>query len=128
MDSVKKFARQIETKEGVLIIDDTVKEKPHMDENNIMCPHHDHFQKRTLINYIHKAQRLFIMPLKSNHKVAFSQADKAKGNYPMIESLAMEDQQVLSVYVEAVDFPLFLTTQVFQNKDGSEVKIYLVTK
>ena len=79
------------------------------------------------INFIHKAQRCFIMPLKSNRKVAFSRADKAKGNYQMIESLTMEDKQVLPVYVEAVDFPLYLTRQVFQNKDSSEGFIYLVT-
>ena len=203
--AVKKFVRQIETKEGVLILDDTVEEKPYMDENDMICWHHDHCQKRTLkginqltalyysqqvslpvgyqiitktkwvkdaksgkdkrisavtkqerfrqlitqsitnevifsyvladswfcsaenINFIDNAQRLFIMPLKSNRKVALSRADKAKGNYQVIESLAIEDKQVLPVYVEAVDFPLLLTTQVFQNKDGSEGKIYLLT-
>lgn len=203
--AVKKFVRQIESKEGVLILDDTVEEKPYMDENDMICWHHDHCQKRTLkginqltalyysnqvalpvgyqiitktkwvkdaktgknkrisvikkqerfrqlitqsitngllfsyiladswfcsaenINFIDKNQRLFIMPLKSNRKVALSRADKAKGKYQSIESLVIEDKQVLQVYVEAVDFPLFLTAQVFQNKDGSEGIIYLIT-
>lgn len=203
--AVKQFVRKIETKEGVLILDDTIEEKPYMDENDMICWHHDHCQKRTLkginqltalyyskqvslpvgyeiitktkwvkdaktgkdkrisaitkqerfrrlisqsitnglvfsyiladswfasaenINFIDKAQRLFIMPLKSNRKVALSKQDKAQGKYQSIESLVIEDKQVLQVYVEAVDFPLLLTAQVFQNKDGSEGIIYLVT-
>lgn len=203
--SVKKFVREIETKQGVLILDDTVEEKPYMDENDIICWHHDHCQKRTIkgvnqltalyyskqvslpvgyeiidktkwikdtktgkdkristvskqerfrrlitqsitnqlifsyiladswfcsaenINFIHKVQRLFIMPLKSNRKVALSPADKANGKYQVIESLAIKENQVLEVYVDGVDFPLFLTTQVFQNKDESQGILYLVT-
>lgn len=203
--AVKKFVRQIESKEAVLILDDTIEEKPYMDENDMICWHHDHCQKRTLkginqltalyyskqvslpvsyqiitktkwikdaktgkdkrvstvnkqerfrqlisqsitnelvfsyiladswfasaenINFIDKAQRLFIMPLKSNRKVALSRADKLQGKYQSIESLVIEDKQILQVYLEAVDFPLFLTTQVFQNKDGSEGIIYLIT-
>jgi hypothetical protein len=203
--AVKKFVRQIESKEGVLILDDTIEEKPYMEENDMICWHHDHCQKRTLkginqltalyyskqvslpvgyeiitktkwvkcaktgkdkristitkqarfrrlinqsitnelvfsyiladswfasgenINFIDKAQRLFIMPLKSNRKIALSRSDKTQGKYQSIESLAMEEHQVLQVYVDGVDVPLYLTTQVFQNKDGSEGILYLLT-
>lgn len=212
--AVKKFVRQLETKEGVLILDDTVEEKPYMDENDIICWHHDHCQQRTIkglnqltalyysqqislpvgyelidktkwvkdtisatllasgstgkdkrisgvtkqerfrrlitqsltnqltfsyiladswfcsaenINFINKIQRLFIMPLKSNRKIALSQADKDKSKYQLIESLSIEENQVLEVYVDGVDVPLYLTTQIFQNKDESQGILYLLT-
>lgn len=203
--AVKKFVRQNQSQAGVLVIDDTVEEKPYMDENDMICWHHDHCQQRTIkginqltalyysnqvslpvgyeiitktkwvkdaktgkdkrissiakqerfrrlitqsitnqlifsyiladswfcstenINFIHKIQRLFVMPLKSNRKVALSKADKRQGKYQVIGSLVIEENQVLEVYVEGVDFPLFLTAQVFQNKDQSQGILYLLT-
>lgn len=45
---VKSLVREVESKEGVLIIDDTVEEKPHMDENDLICWHYDHCQGRNI--------------------------------------------------------------------------------
>ena len=39
---VKKLIRKIENDEGVILIDDTIEEKPHSTENTIMCWHWDH--------------------------------------------------------------------------------------
>lgn len=39
---VKPTVREIEKEEGVLIIDDTIQEKPYTDENEVMCWHYDH--------------------------------------------------------------------------------------
>lgn len=39
---VKTTVREIESEDGVLIFDDTVQEKPHMDENELICWHYDH--------------------------------------------------------------------------------------
>ncbi len=79
------------------------------------------------MNFIHGQQREFILPLKGNRKATLSLQDKREGKYQPIESLALEKNQLLSVYVEGVDFPLLLTKQVFQNKDESEGILYLVT-
>ena len=38
---VKKSVRDIESDEGVLILDDTVQEKAYTDENNLICWHYD---------------------------------------------------------------------------------------
>lgn len=46
--NVKSVVRQREQEEGVLIIDDTVEEKPWMEENEIICWHHDHTINRTV--------------------------------------------------------------------------------
>ncbi len=43
---VKPLIRQIESPEGVLIIDDSISEKPSTDENDIICWHYDHCQGR----------------------------------------------------------------------------------
>lgn len=39
---VKPFVRQIEQSDGVMLIDDTIVEKPFTDENEIICWHFDH--------------------------------------------------------------------------------------
>ena len=40
--TVKPLIRQIESSDGVLIIDDSISEKPYTDENDIICWHYDH--------------------------------------------------------------------------------------
>jgi hypothetical protein len=43
---IKKTVREIETDEGVLIFDDTIQEKPHSKENDLICWHYDHCVNR----------------------------------------------------------------------------------
>lgn len=38
----KRFVRQMQSDDGVLIVDDTISEKPYSDENDIVCWHYDH--------------------------------------------------------------------------------------
>jgi hypothetical protein len=45
---IKPTVREIESEEGVLIIDDTIEEKPSTDENEIICWHYDHSQGRSV--------------------------------------------------------------------------------
>lgn len=45
---VKSLVREVESEDGVLIIDDTVEEKPHMDENDLISWHYDHCQGRNV--------------------------------------------------------------------------------
>ncbi len=47
---VKPLVRQLEGEEhdNVLIIDDTIEEKPYTDESELICWHYDHSQGRTL--------------------------------------------------------------------------------
>lgn len=50
----KPHVRQIESDEGVMIVDDSIAEKPCTDENDIVCWHYDHSQQRTIkgINFV----------------------------------------------------------------------------
>jgi hypothetical protein len=51
---VKPHVRQMERDDGVMIIDDSIMEKPYTDENEIVCWHFDHTQGTTVkgINFI----------------------------------------------------------------------------
>jgi len=51
---VKPLVRAVESEEGVLIIDDSIEEKPSTDENELVSWHHDHSQDRTVkgINFL----------------------------------------------------------------------------
>jgi len=75
----------------------------------------------------HTLKKDFIVPLKSNRKVALSKADKRQGNYLTIETLVLKENTIAEVYLEGVDFPLLLVKQVFVNDDGSIGVLYLVT-
>lgn len=50
----KPYVRKIERADGVLIVDDSISEKPYTDENAIICWHYDHAQQRSVkgINFV----------------------------------------------------------------------------
>jgi hypothetical protein len=203
---VKPFVRQVQAEEGVIIIDDSISEKPHTDENEIVCWHYDHTSGQTIkgINFItalyhvkgvslpvnyhlvskpdlvldpqtgkqkrrarvtknevyrqllrqvvanqipfgyvvndvwyasadnmtfvkHTLKRHFVMPLKTNRKVALSLDAKQQGQYVRVDELVLEAETTATIYLEGVDFPLHLVKQVFTNDDGSVGILYLVT-
>jgi len=203
---VKPLARQVESEDGVLVIDDTIEEKPYTDESELVCWHYDHSKGRSVkgVNLIsalyhsdgasipvafevvkksewvfnekkrrwqRKSPRTknelyrkmlsacqsnhlrfayvlsdvwysasenmayikeglkkeFIMPVKTNRKVALSLEDKKRGLYERVASLELESDTVCEVYLEQVGFPLLLAKRVFKNEDGSEGVLYLLT-
>jgi hypothetical protein len=202
----KPHVRRIQQEDGVMIVDDTIAEKPYTDENAIICWHYDHSQDRMVkgINFLtvlyHAAgvslpvsfeivskteyyidkkdgkqkrrspksknamyrsllqqavqqqtpfryvlndvwyasadnmkwvkdelHKDFIMPLKSNRKVALSRADKQQGRYVRMDTLTLEPNTVQEIYLEGVEFALGLVKQVFANEDGSTGVVYLVS-
>jgi hypothetical protein len=52
--TVKPLVREVQSEAGVLIIDDSIEEKPYTDENDIVCWHYDHSKDRMLkgINFL----------------------------------------------------------------------------
>lgn len=203
---VKPMVREVEDEKGVLIIDDTIEEKPYTDESELICWHYDHSQGKSVkginllstlyqneelsipvafelvkksqwvfnakkkcqqrksptskneqyrqmllacqrnqiqfryvlndvwyassdnMRFIHdELEKHFIMPVKTNRKVALSKEDKAQGRYQKVTTLELEPDTVEEVYVEQVEFPLKLCKQIFKNGDGSEGVLYLVS-
>jgi len=175
---VKPYIRQIQRDDGVLIVDDSISEKPHTDENDIICWHYDHTSGQTIkgINFItalyhvpeislpvgyhlvtktevytdqktgqqkrratvtknevyrqllqqavhnqipfryvlndiwyasadnmmfvkHALKREFIMPLKTNRKVALSLEAKKQGQYGRVDALVLEPDTVMTIYL-----------------------------
>ncbi len=68
----------------------------------------------------------FIMPLKTNRKVALSREDKQQGRYVRVDGVPLEVGEVREVYLEGVEFALLLCKQVFTNEDGGSITQYLV--
>ncbi len=203
---VKPYVRQIQSPDGVLIIDDSIAEKPSTDENDIICWHYDHAQDRMVkgINFMtalyyarevalpvgftlvaktesytdkktgkfkrrspitkneycrimiqqavlnqlpfryvltdvwfaaadtmvwikETLHKEFILPLKSNRKVAVSRADKEQGRYQRVDAIVLEPNVVREVYLEEVPFPLRLIKHVFTNEDGTTGVWYLIS-
>ena len=46
--TVKSFVREVQSEQGVLILDHSIEEKPYTDENEIVCWHYDHAKDRML--------------------------------------------------------------------------------
>ena len=204
--SVKRLVRQMESEEGVLIVDDSIAEKPCSDENELISWHWDHSQDRAVkgINFVTamyhsqgvslpvgyelikkteqyfdaKTQKMkrrsevskneialvliaqsvknqipfrtvladvwyasvenmrfvrkdmnkhFVMPLKSNRKVALSKHDHQHGCYVKVEDLVLEPHAIVQIWLEDLAFPLLLVKQVFTHEDGTTGVLYLVT-
>lgn len=203
---VKHTVREIESEEGLIIIDDTIEEKPSTDENEIICWHYDHSkgksvkgvniisaiyyssgvtipatfdlvrkiktvkdektkkekrvsektkneQYRDMLKVIYKnnikfkyvlndvwyassenmkfikqeLKKEFIMPIKTNRKVALSKDDKISGKYVTVNTLNLKENTSQEIYLEGVSFPLLLVEQAFKNGDETEGVLYLVS-
>ena len=137
-DLVKKTERVLDKKSG------KEKKKSPKTKNEryrelLWACHHNGLRFRYVLNDVWYAsvenmrfvkeelEKDFIMPLKSNRKVALSEADKKAGKYQTVEALVLEEEAVCEVYLEGVPFPVLLTKQVFTNDDGSTGVLYLVT-
>jgi hypothetical protein len=69
----------------------------------------------------------FIMAVKSNRTVALSVEDKKSKRYIPIDSIKLENDSTLQVYLEGVKFPVILGRKIFTNGDGSQGILYLMT-
>lgn len=72
-------------------------------------------------------KRDFILPLKSNRKVALSGEDKKHDRYVTLSSLEPDPDATTLIWLEGVPFALLLVRQVFKNEDGTEGVQYLVS-
>ncbi len=86
------------------------------------------FASKENLNFIkHEQKREFICPLKANRYVALSFEDKLKGRWQKVDTIELEKDRTREIYLEAVEFPVVLTKQVFTNEDGSTGSLYLIS-
>jgi SRSO17 transposase len=69
----------------------------------------------------------FVMPIKSNRKVALSAEDKDKGRYVTVSKLDQDGSTHRIVWLEGVTFPLLFVRQVFRDEDGTVGILYLIS-
>jgi hypothetical protein len=203
---VKPTVKEIESTEGVLIVDDTIEEKPSTDENEIVSWHYDHSKGISVkginiistlyynngirvpvaFDLVRKAKTIldkktgkekrvsdktkneqyrqmlkiciknnikfsyvlndvwyassenmvfvkeenkkdFIMPIKTNRKIALSKRDKLNGQYVTVSELELKEGITYKIYLEGAVFPLLLIKQIFKNDDSSQGVLYLVS-
>lgn len=203
---IKPQVRRIQSDAAVLIIDDTVEEKPYTDESELITWHFDHTKNRTIkgvnllsalyrsgdtslpvafelikktemvtdpktgkdkwksprtkneyardmigsvvhkqipFRYVladvwfsssenmvfikQKAKKDFLVPLKSNRRVAVSEEQKKRGQWTALGSLCFDTDAVVTIYLESVSFPVAVSRHVFTNEDGSHSLLYLAT-
>jgi len=74
-----------------------------------------------------KSGKEFIMPIKSNRKIAMKREDKIYEKYITVSSLELKENTIYKIYLEDVPFALYLAKQHFKNEDGTEGVFYLVT-
>jgi hypothetical protein len=72
-----------------------------------------------------KARKEFVMPLKSNRRVALSEHDRNKGPSKSLSPLELKPRATLMLYLEGVPFPLLVSREVLRNEDGTEGSLIL---
>lgn len=86
------------------------------------------FSAKENFDFVHYTlAKHFVAALKSNRKVALSEADKKQGKYKNVEDLDFQTTPCHEVWIKGLDFPVLLTKQVFTNKDGSKGELFLIS-
>lgn len=208
---VKPLVRKHQRDDACLIFDDIIIEKPHTDENDMMCWHWDHSKNRTVkgvnmlnafyhtqalendfplripvgfeivmktilfcevktkkekrkspvtknemmqamiaqaihnqlkfkyiladswfssaanMRFIKKKKKFFIFDMKTNRQVALSEKDRNAGHWKRIDAIDIPDNTPTKVWLKDLEFPVFLTKQVFTNKNQSTGVRFLVS-
>ena len=74
-----------------------------------------------------KAKKDFLVPLKSNRRVALCEQDKKRGQWTTLSSLGFDTDATLTLFLESVPFPVLVARQVLTNEDGSQSILYLAS-
>lgn len=86
------------------------------------------FGSKKNMDLIHsKLGKKFIIGMKSNRLIAFSEEQAKSGQYQNINSLEIQEEVVREVWLKNVPFPVKLLKKVFKNENGTTGTLYLVT-
>lgn len=84
------------------------------------------FKALPTFKHIRKANKHFIVALKSNRLVALSADDREKGNFVRIDESNLPDNTPIHGFLNDYLDEVLLLRRVFTNKDGSTGVLYLV--
>jgi len=86
------------------------------------------FSSKDNLDFVHNTlDKHFVAALKTNRKVALSEADKKQGKYVDVSSLDFQSFPCQTVWLKGLDFPVLIAKQIFINKDGSKGELYLIS-
>ena len=84
------------------------------------------FASKENMEAVLRHKKHFVFALKANRTVALSREEKLQGVYQSIQSLKLEKDQAVRVYLKGLEVPVLLVKQVFTNQDGSTGELFLV--
>lgn len=82
--------------------------------------------KRTL-EFIDQSGKKFIFGIKSNRIVYKTKEDRKKGNRAKLSEVDLEEGHIVPVYLNSLDFQVYVMKRIFTNKNGTQGTLYLVT-
>ena len=86
------------------------------------------FGSKKNMEFIHdELNKKFIIGIKSNRLIAFSEEENKKGQHQNINSLTLKDGEIKKVWLKNIPFPVMLLKKIFKNENGSNGTLYLVT-
>jgi hypothetical protein len=77
--------------------------------------------------FIDRLKKHFIMDMKSNRKCMFATEDRNKGQWTGLDTLPLQPEQPVKVWIKDLEIAVILCKFVFTNKDGSTGEMYLVS-
>lgn len=79
------------------------------------------------MRFINKKKKFFIFDLQSNRLAALSENNRQKGSWSNINDLEIPSNAPVKLWLKDLEFPVFLTKEVFTNKDDSTGVRFLVS-
>lgn len=79
------------------------------------------------MRFITKKKKFFIFDVKTNRQTALSEKDRNAGHWTRIDDIDIPDNTPMKVWLKDLEFPVYLTKQVFRNKNQSTGVRFLVS-
>ncbi len=129
---IKPTVRRIAHEDGVIIVDDTIEEKPYTDENDIVCWHYDHTTNRqvkgiNLLNFLYHRvfddAEDFSLPLAfeviaKTHVYVDAKTGKTKRKSPVTKNALVRGRLKILTHVNVVPFRYVLWDSWYSSADN----------
>lgn len=79
------------------------------------------------IKFINQKKKFFIFDMQSNRLAALSEKDRNIGHWTRIDELVISNNSPVKVWLKDLENPVFMTKQVFTNKDDSTGVRFLIS-
>ncbi len=125
----KSTVRQVETEEGILIIDDTIEEKPYTDENELITWHYDHTLGRNvkgvnILNALYYTQGILIpvgfQPIQKTETVIDKKTGKTRRKAARTKNEYFRELLAVAILENRIQCRWVLTDVWYSGNDNME--------